>query len=91
MKEKFIKVDDKTHKLLKMGAANSELSMKAFICKMADKNINGIPFDVDKHSIADLLAVLGNIFIAIERREEAMTKDEAREFVCLVDNVAFSE
>lgn len=74
--KKFIRVEESTHKKLKIGAANKGVNLKDFVEILAEKNINGVPFDVDAYSKDTLLAVLQDIVIKLERTRGVTEADD---------------
>lgn len=74
--KKFIRVEESTHKKLKIGAANKGVNLKDFVEILAEKNINGVPFDVDAYDKDMLLAVLQDIVIKLERTRGVIEVDD---------------
>ena len=74
--KKFIRVEESTHKKLKIGAVNKGINLKDFVEILAEKNINGVPFDVDAYSKDTLLAVLQDIVIKLERTRGVTEADD---------------
>ena len=76
--KKFIRVEESTHKKLKIGAANKGVNLKDFVEILAEKNINGVAFDVDAYDKDMLLAVLQDIVGKLELMK-GITDSEERE------------
>lgn len=74
--KKFIRVEESTHKKLKIGAANKGVNLKDFVEILAEKNINGVAFDVDAYDKDMLLAVLQDIVIKLERTRGVIEVDD---------------
>ena len=74
--KKFIRVEESTHKKLKIGAANRGVNLKDFVKILAEKNINGVAFDVDAYDKDMLLAVLQDIVIKLERTRGVIEVDD---------------
>ena len=74
--KKFIRVEESTHKKLKIGAANKGVNLKDFVETLAEKNINGVAFDVDAYDKDMLLAVLQDIVIKLERTRGVTEADD---------------
>ena len=74
--KKFIRVEESTHKKLKIGAANKGVNLKDFVEILAEKNINGVAFDVDAYDKDMLLAVLQDIVIKLERTRGVTEADD---------------
>lgn len=89
--DKIVKVCEGTHKRLKIGAANSDLSIKDFVYKLAINNINGIPFDVEVHKTDDLIAVFADIAIEMSRRYDSMDRKQIDDYKREIENIPFSE
>jgi len=85
--DKMVKVSPSTHKLLKIGASNSLLSMKSFIEKLAINNMNGIPFDVDAHSFETLISVFMDISEKVEKIKNQLSEEEKKEWKNTLDYV----
>ena len=74
--KKFIRVEESTHKKLKIGAANKGVNLKDFVEILAEKNINGVAFAVDAYDKDMLLAVLQDIVIKLERTRGVIEVDD---------------
>ena len=74
--KKFIRVEESTHKKLKIGAANKGVNLKDFVEILAEKNINGVAFDVDAYDKDMLLVVLQDIVIKLERTRGVIEVDD---------------
>jgi hypothetical protein len=70
---KMIKVSDKTHKTLKIGASNNEVSMRDFIEKLADKNEDGVILDMDKYSVSELIPVFQDMIVKFQKEVKTMS------------------
>ena len=66
---KTIKVDEATHRALKQGAFNREITIKEHISEMSKSLVNGIIFDVEAHDVEWLEAVRDDIEIELEKRK----------------------
>ena len=87
MKMKMVQVSEETHKRLKVGAANANVSLKDFVEKLSIKNISGTPFDVSKFSVADKLEVFEDITLNMYKEE--MTKEQELDYVRIIENIPF--
>ena len=74
--KKFIRVEESTHKKLKIGAANKGVNLKDFVEILAEKNTNGVAFDVDAYDKDMLLVVLQDIVIKLERTRGVIEVDD---------------
>lgn len=68
--DKVIKVSKEVHLSLKVGASNRGITMKEHLSNLADKNVNGIVFDVESHDIDTLIAVRDDINEELLQREK---------------------
>lgn len=68
MKHKIIKVEEKTHTALKVGASNRGISMKEHLSQIANDLVEGCVFDVGRHNIDMLKAVKADICEELKRR-----------------------
>ena len=66
---KSIKVDEATHRALKQGAFNRDITIKEHISEIAKNLVNGIIFDVEAHDTEWLEAVRDDIEIELEKRK----------------------
>ncbi len=66
---KSIKVDEATHRALKEGAFNRDITIKEHISEIAKNLVNGIIFDVEAHDTEWLEAVRDDIEIELEKRK----------------------
>ena len=66
---KSIKVDEATHRALKQGAFNRDITIKEHISEMAKSLVNGVVFDVEAHDVEMLEAVRDDIEIELEKRK----------------------
>ena len=70
---KSIKVDEATHRALKEGAFNRDITIKEHISEIAKNLVNGIIFDVEAHDTEWLEAVRDDIEIELEKRKKQLS------------------
>ena len=73
---KSIKVDEATHRALKEGAFNRDITIKEHISEIAKNLVNGIIFDVEAHDTEWLEAVRDDIEIELEKRKNNYLVDK---------------
>lgn len=73
---KSIKVDEATHRALKEGAFNRDITIKEHISEIAKNLVNGIIFDVEAHDTEWLEAVRNDIEIELEKRKNNYLVDK---------------
>ena len=82
MSDKIIKVAQETHLALKVGASNQGVSMREFIADLSDKNVMGIPFDVENYGndAETLIAVFQDISNYMRRIKNNLTDEEIEDW-----------
>lgn len=81
----MIKVSKETHLALKVGASNRGISMKEFVKTLADKNIQGVPFDVDEYNFDTLLSVFQDI--AQKICNHSSTEEQVDELLLVISEI----